>query len=166
MDDTQHHGAKKESSIDWRSYARFGAMIATSTAVMYALTYTNVFAFEHIRWSEERLYMSLIMGSAMAIVMMGFMWHMHKSRAVNIGIVVGALALGSLSFGLSQSQAFVDDVAYMDAMIPHHSIAILTSRRAQISDPRVRQLADEIIEAQVREIAEMERLIAELKQLP
>ncbi len=161
MDSTKQNAQPK--GIDWKSYARFGAMIATSTAVMYALTYTNVFAFEHIRWSEERLYMSLIMGSAMAIVMMGFMWRMHKSRAVNVGIMVGALALGSVAFGLSQSQALVDDVAYMDAMIPHHSIAILTSRRAEISDPRVRQLADEIIEAQVREIAEMERLIADLK---
>jgi hypothetical protein len=163
MDTTKEHRGRNDGGIDWGSYARFGAMIATSTAVMYALTYTNVFAFEHIRWSEERLYMSLIMGSAMAIVMMGFMWRMHKSRAVNVGIMVGALALGSVAFGLSQSQALVDDVAYMDAMIPHHSIAILTSRRAEISDPRVRQLADEIIEAQVREIAEMERLIADLK---
>jgi uncharacterized protein (DUF305 family) len=51
----------------------------------------------------------------------------------------------------------------MKAMIPHHSIAILTSRRAQISDPRVRQLADEIIAAQEREIAQMEALIADLE---
>jgi uncharacterized protein (DUF305 family) len=54
----------------------------------------------------------------------------------------------------------------MKAMIPHHSIAILTSRRAQIHDPRVRKLADEIIEAQVREIGEMETLIADLERNP
>ena len=48
-------------------------------------------------------------------------------------------------------------------MIPHHSIAILTSERADLSDPRVRELADEIIEAQREEIAEMERLIADLE---
>ena len=168
MDTSKHDpsgnaSAGEHQPIDWASYLRFGAMIATSTAVMYALTYTNVFAFEHIRWSEERLYMSLTMGSAMAIVMMLFMWKMHKSRAVNVGIIVGALVLGTTAFGLSQSQALVDDVAYMDGMIPHHSIAILTSRRAGIEDPRVRQLADEIIDAQVREIAEMERLIADIK---
>jgi len=51
-------------------------------------------------------------------------------------------------------------------MIPHHSIAILTSRRAHIRDLRVRELADGIIEAQVREIAEMERLIADLEANP
>ena len=56
------------------------------------------------------------------------------------------------------------DDEYMKAMIPHHSIAILTSERAQISDPRVRKLADEIIEAQRREIAEMKYLIRDLER--
>src|SRR3546814_7149385 len=50
----------------------------------------------------------------------------------------------------------------MRAMIPHHSIAIMTSDRAQIRDPRVRKLADEIIEAQRREIAEMRYLIRDV----
>jgi uncharacterized protein (DUF305 family) len=46
-------------------------------------------------------------------------------------------------------------------MIPHHSIAILTSERATLDDPRVRKLADGIITAQRREIAEMKALLAE-----
>ena len=53
----------------------------------------------------------------------------------------------------------MSDVSYMKAMIPHHSIAIMTSERAHIRDPRVRKLADGIIAAQVREIAEMQGLI-------
>jgi hypothetical protein len=163
MDMSKPAAREEHQSIDWPSYLRFGAMIATSTAVMYALTYTNVFAFAHIRWSEERLYMAVTMGAAMAIVMLLFMRKMHHSRVVNIGILVGALVVGGAAFGLSQSQGLVDDVAYMDGMIPHHSIAILTSRRANIRDVRVRKLADGIIEAQVREIAEMERLIADIK---
>ncbi len=48
-------------------------------------------------------------------------------------------------------------------MIPHHSIAILTSERAHISDPRIRKLADDIIEAQRKEIAEMKALIEVLE---
>lgn len=67
---------------------------------------------------------------------------------------------------LLRSQATVQDVTYMRAMIPHHSIAILTSERADISDPRVRALADGIIEAQRREIAEMDALIADLRGGP
>jgi hypothetical protein len=146
-----------------RKYLRFIAMIATSTLVMYLLTYTNVFAFAHIRFSEERLYMALIMGSAMAIVMLGFMWRMYPNRRVNVGIILGALALGGVALFLSQSQILVSDIAYMKGMIPHHSIAILTSERADIEDIRVRELADEIIAAQRREIAEMDWLIADIE---
>lgn len=72
----------------------------------------------------------------------------------------------ALSLFLVRSQETVDDVSYMKAMIPHHSIAIMTSERAHIRDPRVRELADEIIAAQVREIGEMEALIAELEAEP
>ena len=48
-------------------------------------------------------------------------------------------------------------------MIPHHSIAILTSERAGISDPRVRELAGAIIEAQPNEIAEMKRYTIDIE---
>jgi Domain of unknown function (DUF305) len=143
-------------------YLRFGAMIATSTLVMYVLTYTNVFSIDHIRISEERIYMALLMGAAMAIVMLLYMWGMYQDRRVNIGIIVGALALGAVAFFLSQSQVLVGDTAYMDGMIPHHSIAILTSEHANIEDVRVRELADGIIEAQRREIAEMDWLTADI----
>ena len=62
-----------------------------------------------------------------------------------------------------RSQVTVTDVDFMEGMIPHHSIAILTSGRAQIKDPRVRELADEIIAAQVQEIKEMEWLIEDIR---
>ena len=70
------------------------------------------------------------------------------------------------SLWLVRSQQTVGDVAYMRAMIPHHSIAIMTSERAHIKDPEVRKLADGIIDAQVREIAEMERDISRLEASP
>ncbi len=50
----------------------------------------------------------------------------------------------------------------MNGMIPHHSIAILTSERADIDDVRVRELADEIIEAQRKEIKEMKWMLADI----
>ena len=143
-------------------YARFGAMIATSTVVMYGLMYLNTYAFDHVTYSETRTYMALIMGAAMAVVMLAFMTHMLKNRTANVAIVVGAIVVFAVALWLVRSQTTVQDVSYMRAMIPHHSIAILTSERAEISDPRVRELADQIIEAQREEIAEMKRLIADL----
>jgi hypothetical protein len=145
------------------SYARFFAMIATSTLTMYGLMYLNSYSIDHVFFSETRAYMALYMGAVMAIIMLGFMLTMYNKPAVNVAIMVGSLVLFSGSLWLVRSQETVQDVAWMKAMIPHHSIAILTSERAEISDPRVRELADEIIEAQRREIDEMKALIADLE---
>ncbi|RAZ69602.1 DUF305 domain-containing protein [Planococcus maitriensis] len=145
------------------NYLKFGIMIGTSTFIMYWLMYLNVFEFAHVSYSETRLYMALIMGSVMAIVMMLFMWPMYKNKKANAGILAGSALIFALSLYLVRSQVLIEDTGWMKAMIPHHSIAILTSERANISDPRVRQLADEIIEAQRKEIAEMEQLIEDLE---
>ncbi|MBU1316453.1 MAG: DUF305 domain-containing protein [Alphaproteobacteria bacterium] len=145
------------------SYWRFAAMIATSTIVMYGLMFLNTYAFEHVFWSETRAWMALVMGATMAVIMLAFMLRMYKKKMLNMAIFGGAVAVFALSLWLVRSQVTVDDAEYMSAMIPHHSIAIMTSERAQISDPRVRKLADEIIEAQEREIAEMKYLIQDLE---
>jgi len=145
------------------SYWRFAAMIATSAVVMYGLMYLNTYAFEHVFWSETRAWMAVVMAATMAVIMLGFMLGMYKKTGLNLAIFAGAALLFAGALWLVRSQATVDDVDYMKAMIPHHSIAILTSERAQISDPRVRKLADEIIEAQEREIAEMKYLIVDLE---
>ncbi len=144
-------------------YVRFGLMIATSTVVMYRLMYLNTYAFGHVYFSQTRLWMALYMGAIMAIIMLTFMLSMHPNRKLNIGIFTGSAVVFALSLWLVRSQSTVGDVSWMKAMIPHHSIAILTSERASLSDPRVGELADEIIEAQRREIAEMQKLINDLE---
>lgn len=145
-------------------YVRFLTMIATSTVVMYGLMYLNTYALSHVYFSETRLYMAVVMGATMAIVMLLFMRGMYRNRAVN-ALLLGASALAIVvGLWLVRSQTTVDDASWMRAMIPHHSIAILTSERARITDPRVRTLADQIIEAQRREIDEMSRLLVELER--
>lgn len=138
-------------------------MIATSVIAMLALMYLHTYALDHVFWSDTRFFMALIMGAGMMIVMLTFMLNMYTSRSMNVGIYVSALLLFGTALYLVRSQVTVGDVSYMRAMIPHHSIAILTSERAGIKDPRVRKLADSIIEAQKREIAEMKALIADLQ---
>ena len=145
-----------------RPYARFATMVAVSTLVMFGLMYLNTYAVDHIFFSQTRGWMALFMGSAMAAVMLGFMTHMLTNKVFNVGILVGSAMVFVVSLWLVRSQATVDDVSYMKAMIPHHSIAILTSTRAGIRDPRVRKLADGIAQAQEKEIAEMKALIQDL----
>jgi len=147
-----------------RSYGRFVAMVATSTLVMLALMYLNTYSVEHVYFSETRAFMALVMGAAMAVIMLAFMHHMYPRRASNVAIVVASVLVFAIALALVRTQATVGDVAWMKAMIPHHSIAILTSERARITDPRVRKLADGIIATQRREIAEMKALIDDLER--
>ncbi len=146
------------------SYTRFAAMIATSMLVMFGLMYVHTFVWDHVEFSETRAWMTVLMGAMMAIVMLGFMLNMYKDRRVNAAIFAGAALMLALSAWFIRSQTGIDDVDYMEAMIPHHSIAILTSSRARIEDARVRKLANQIIETQRREIAEMQALILSIRE--
>lgn len=145
-------------------YLKFMAMIAASMAVMFFLMYLNsIQIFDHAWFSETRLFMTLIMGSGMMVVMILFMWGMYQNVAANIGILILAGILFASALWLVRSQATVTGVDYMEGMIPHHSIAVLTSERARIEDIRVRDLADRIIESQRKEIKQMEWLIDDIK---
>jgi len=146
-----------------KNYMKFFGMIATSALFMYMVMYLNTYEFSHIFFSETRLYMTILSTCVMALVMLGFMLHMLKNRLMNIIIVSVSVLVFITSFVFMRYQTTIDDVDYMEGMIPHHSIAILTSERAKINDPRVRELADEIIEAQKKEIAEMKKLIEDLE---
>lgn len=146
-----------------KNYKKFAGMIISSTVVMFFLMYLNTYQISHASFSETRLYMAFYMGATMAVIMLGFMLHMLTNRGWNIAIIIVAILIFGISLFLVRSQSTIDDTDYMKAMIPHHSIAILTSERANISDPRVRELADAIIEAQRQEIDEMKRLIEDLE---
>ncbi|MDY6868449.1 MAG: DUF305 domain-containing protein [Chloroflexota bacterium] len=147
------------------NYLKFIAMISTSVVAMFFLMYLHSYRLiDHAWFSETRMYMAFIMGGAMLIIMLSFMLQTYKSSKMNIALFsAGALILLG-SIWLVRSQATVDGVDYMEGMIPHHSIAILTSERAKIVDPRVSELADEIIKAQRREIKEMEWLIDDIRE--
>jgi len=144
------------------AYWRFGAMLVTAMVVMYMVMYLNTYEISHVRWSQTRLFMTFLMGASMAVIMLGFMLGMFRNRKVNVAIVAGAVVLFGLATWLVRSQTTVADDSYMSAMIPHHSIAILTSERSQIEDQRVCELAVEIAEAQRREIDEMNWLIDDI----
>lgn len=125
-------------------YRRFIAMVAVSTLVMFGLMYLNTYQLDHVFFSETRAHIALLMGATMAIDMLAFMTHMLENRSANLGIAVVSAVVFAGSLWLVRSQATVDDVSCMRAMIPHHSIAIMTGTCARITDPRVRKLAEGI----------------------
>ncbi|MGR3433478.1 MAG: DUF305 domain-containing protein [Shimia sp.] len=158
-----HASDGQGEGIDWKGYGRLLAMVLTSTVVMYFFMYWNIYRLEDFRLSETRAYMSVLMGGTMLAIMLAFMLHMYKSKAVNLALFGLSAVLFAAGLWLVRSQETVQDGSWMKSMIPHHSIAIMVSERAEITDPRVRKLADEIIAAQEKEIAEMDYLIRALE---
>lgn len=146
-----------------KGYAKFLGMILTSSVLMYIVMYLNTYEISHVFFSEMRLYMTILSTAVMAVVMLLFMLHMLKNKKANIAIILVSILVFGSSFYLMRNQTTIDEVDYMQGMIPHHSIAILTSERADIKDERVRKLADDITETQKKEIEEMKNLIEELK---
>lgn len=145
-------------------YTTFFLMLGASFIAMYITMYLNTYEFDHVYFSLTRFYMVCLGISTMAVIMLLFMLGMYKNKQKNIAIIVGScLLFGSALFLVRAQKPIVGDVLWMEAMIPHHSIAILTSKRADIKDPEVRKLADDIIKAQEKEIAEMKAMIKRLE---
>lgn len=151
----------QQKSMGW---GRLAGMVLVSTVVMFVLMYQLVYSSDHVYFSLNRFLSALIMGGVMTSIMLGFMWDMYHPHAMKVGVLWGGIAVADILLALNRTQALVDDIAFMSAMIPHHSIAINNARKAKISDPRVRKLADEIIAGQVREIEVMKILIADINR--
>jgi hypothetical protein len=171
-DGRQHGGSRPDgdsheghrSHGDMTMYLRFGAMILTAMVVMYAAMFIGSWEWGHVRWSESRLFMTLTMGGTMGLIMLAWMLNMYKNTKANVAIVVVSLLLFGTGAFLDRSQTTVQDTSFMSGMIPHHSLAITRSERAELSDVRVCELAVEISEAQRREIFEMDWLIEDIER--
>ena len=155
---------KKQHKKSGSNYSRFFLMLGLSFLAMYITMYFNTYEFDHVYFSLTRFYMTCLGISAMAVIMLSLMLKMYKNKKKNIAIYLGSLVLFVSALGLVRAQRpIIGDILYMKAMIPHHSIAILTSKRADIKDPETKKLAEEIIEAQKREIAQMKKIIYRLE---
>lgn len=146
------------------NYKTFFLMLGLSFIAMYITMYLNTYTIDHVYFSLTRFYMTCLGISTMAVIMWFFMRKMYNDKKKNIAIIAGSFILfvGALTLVRAQ-KPIVGDVLWMKAMIPHHSIAILTSERADIKDPEVKQLAEDIIKAQKKEIEEMKVMIKRLE---
>ncbi|GAK76440.1 MULTISPECIES: DUF305 domain-containing protein [Flavobacteriaceae] len=160
MNSKEHKNNKEGMS----QYTKFFLMLGSSFIAMYITMYLNTYEFDHVWFSLTRFYMVCLGIATMAVIMLLFMLNMYKNKKKNIAILVGSAVLFLGALGLVRDQkSTVGDVLWMKGMIPHHSIAILTSERADIKDPEVKKLADDIIKAQKKEIEEMKRMINRLQ---
>ena len=160
----ENNDKMNHDSMNKNQYTKFVAMLAASFVAMYITMYLNTYSIDHVYFSLTRFYMSCLGISAMAVIMFVAMRGMYQNKKKNSALIVGSIALFLGALGLVRDQeSTVGDVLWMKAMIPHHSIAILTSERADIKDPEVKELANAIIEAQRKEIGEMKAMIKRLE---
>lgn len=145
-----------------KSYQKFAIMMAVSFVIMYGVMFLNADIFDHVMLSTTRTYMTLLMIAPMAISMMLFMWGMYENKKANYIIITTALVVFVATLTMLRNQTLIADVQWMKAMIPHHSSAIMVSQKAHLRDPEAQQLALDIIEAQKKEIAQMEAMIERL----
>lgn len=164
LGDDEADGHSDEQSDMRKMYLRFGAMILTSMVFMYWVMFVGTWDLSHVRFSQSRVFMTLTMGGTMGLVMLAWMLNMYRSVKGNIAIVLVSLLLLGGGVFLDRSQATVDDTSFLNAMIPHHSLAITRSERFNVEDVRVCDLAVEISEAQRREILEMDWLIDDINE--
>jgi hypothetical protein len=145
------------------NYKKFFLMLTASFFIMYGVMFLNVNEFDHVHLSTTRLYMTLLMVSPMALVMLLVMGKMYENKNRNIIIALLSIVVFVLSLIFLRTQTGIGDRQYLNAMIPHHSQAILTSQRANIQDPEVKELAEEIIKAQEEEIAQMKKILERME---
>ena len=160
----EHQEQQQNSQMMSMSWGKFGGMIAASVAAMFVLMYQLIYSWDHATFSMNRLVASFVMGTVMTLIMLGFMWKMYKGMAAKVAVAAGALVLGVILLTINRDQTLIGDEDFMKSMIPHHSIAINNARKSDIRDPRVSRLADQIIESQVEEIAEMKWLLADIER--
>tara|TARA_R110002020_G_scaffold117986_2_gene269736 strand:+ start:11777 stop:12253 length:477 start_codon:yes stop_codon:yes gene_type:complete len=146
------------------NYGKFILILLASFMARYMVMYMNTYSLDHVYFSTTRFYMSCLGIAAMAVIMLLFMWKMYTNTKKNWAILFGSLFLFVSALYLVRSQKPIGDVLWMKAMIPHHSIAILTSNKADLQDPEVKKLAEEIIKAQEREIVRMKEMIKRLEK--
>ncbi len=159
----ERNGKMNQDQKMGNNYSTFMLMLGLSFVSMYITMYLNTYELDHVYFSLTRFYMTCLGIAAMAVIMLSLMVKMYKNKKKNLTIYMGSFALFVTALVLVRTQKpIVGDVLWMKAMIPHHSIAILTSERADIQDPDVKKLADDIIEAQRKEIGEMKAMIKRL----
>jgi hypothetical protein len=143
------------SSAHPNHYPKLALMVVLSFIAMYILMYAMVNRFEDVLPNINQFYMAGLMTSAMIVIEIVIMSMMYHNRKLNIVIIaVSLLALIGCYAGIRQ-QTGVSDKQFLKSMIPHHSAAILMCRQADLTDPDIKQLCDDIIAGQQAEIDQM-----------
>ena len=92
-------------------------------------------------------------------LMIGWMLFFMGLFALKISTGVFGLILIAVFFALIRTQVFVTEIQYLKGMIPHHSMAVLMSKRLEKKPNSIQHLLDQIIQTQKKEIIIMKQYL-------
>jgi uncharacterized protein (DUF305 family) len=167
MERHQQHAANDRESHEhaahrhgWKgAYGSLAIELAIDFVIMYFVMYTMIATTDHLYLNLNNVYMTLMMVAPMALVMLILMRSMFPARRLNWIIGIGAVVIFIGSYAAMRTQAAVDDKEFLRSMIPHHSGAVLMCEQADIKDPEIIALCEQIIVGQQKEIAQMQEIL-------
>ena len=145
-----------------KPYMMLAVNLGLSLLVMYLAMFAMIWSWGEFIQIVNFFYMALVMWAPMGAIMLATMGGMYRNRKFNAALYVAFAAIFVLSLVGIRQQSLVGDDQFLSSMIPHHSGAILMCEEAKLTDPEIRQLCGEIIQAQKDEIAQMKRIMGRL----
>lgn len=145
-----------------KPYMMLAVNLGLSLLVMYLAMFAMIWSWGEFIQNVNFFYMALVMWAPMGAIMLVTMGGMYRNRRLNAALYLAFAAIFVLSLLGIRQQSLVGDDQFLRSMIPHHSGAILMCEEAKLTDPEIRQLCGEIIQAQKEEIAEMKRILDRL----
>lgn len=140
-------------------YGRLMIELAIDFVIMYLVMYTMIRTLDHFYLNINNVWMTLMMVTPMALVMLFAMRSMFPLRGRNLLLIAGALVVFGVSYYGMRTQVGVDDKQFLRSMIPHHSGAILMCQEASLRDPEIQALCRQIVDSQQQEIAQMQAML-------
>jgi hypothetical protein len=110
-----------------------------------------------------KAYMSVIM--ALFMILLEVMMHDHQYKVLSLNFYAVIIAGLALFVYLYRKQVAINDKQYLEGMIEHHSMALLTSEEIlkKTDNYDVAKIAKNIIQTQKDEIREMNQLANKIK---
>lgn len=140
-----------------------GMMFVFSFVIQYLImSYIMTNSYKDVVSSKGKLYASLIMALFMCLV--EILMHDLYTQSFSKNYYIVFIILLTLVIIFYRKQVFINDKDYLNGMIEHHSMALLTSNKAlsKTKDGTVSQLASNIIKTQEQEIDVMKKKIKDL----
>ena len=140
-----------------------GLMMIVSFFIQYIImSWVMTNDIQNIQNSLSKIYISAIMAIIMGILEV----FMHSVMTVSMSKIpfwyyyIPLFSSLVLFLWLYKNQVGVDDANYLNEMIEHHSMALLTSKEIlkKTTNPQVKELAEKIIKTQIAEIQQMKNI--------